>query len=465
MSDLRPRVPAIPELPQLPSLLDAGVIAQILASLTAGRLPFRLAPGTVYRHLRTKYRPGKNCLVTWSLDGVIGSRPEERGTPRRQLLYLTFCRAGESRPAFDEAMAGRSGSSPSVLHLPEWESLLWCFPADRKLAGLTVLEEPKALISRLGDSLGLPSRGGRLEVTHYAAERSCSVRADLDGFPGRLFGKFYADEGAAAAWETQRALWESTARQEGRLVIAAPLVPPDESGSLWLGEVEGIELDRLALTDERLVTAMERAGEAIARLHQTSIGGRTGPDAPLPSPRRVLAFSVLGRAFPPLSARLARIGDQLDQQESSGSPLATLHGDLHLGNIFLQPTGEIGLIDFDTLSTGDPRLDLASLTGYLLYRALVTGRPLTEAFPLIELLLRGYCREAVDPGILGNPDPFRWYLAEALLSERMMRIVIRYKLEGFPVLDALLELIEDCLASPGNSVLGLDWHSHWRGTA
>ncbi|MFZ4629107.1 MAG: hypothetical protein ACOYNR_12340, partial [Blastocatellia bacterium] len=78
------------------------------------------------------------------------------------------------------------------------------------------------------------------------------------------------------------------------------------------------------------------------------------------------------------------------------------------------------------------------------------------------LLLRGYCREAVDPGILGNPDPFRWYLAEALLSERMMRIVIRYKLEGFPVLDALLELIEDCLASPGNSVLGLNWHSHWR---
>ncbi len=462
MSDLRPRFPAIPELPQLPSLLDAGVIAQILTSLTPGRLPFRLTPGTIYRHLRTKYRPGKNCLVTWSLDGVIGSRPEESGTPRRQLLYLTLCRGGRSRPAFDEAMVGRSGSSPSVLHLPEWESLLWCFPADRKLEGLTILEEPEALISRLARSLGLPSQSGRLEVTHYAAERSCSVRADLDGFPGRLFGKFYTGGGAAAAWETQRALWESTARQEGRLVIAAPLVPPDESGSLWLGEVEGIELDRLALTDERLVAAMERAGEAIARLHQTSIGGRTGPDAPLPSPRRTHAVAHLSRAFPPLSARLARIGDQLDQQESSGSPLATLHGDLHLGNLFLQPTGEIGLIDFDTLSTGDPRLDLASLTGYLLYRALVTGRPLTEAFPLITLLLQGYCREAVDPGILGNPHPFRWYLAEALLSERMSRIVIRYKLEGFPVLDALLELIEDCLASPGNSVLGLDWHSHWR---
>jgi hypothetical protein len=462
MSDLRLRVPSIPELPQLPTLLDAGAVAGILASLTPGRLPFRLTPGTAYRHLRTKYRPGRNCLLTWSLDGVIGNGSGDLGGPRRQLLYLMLCGTGESRPVFEEAMAARSGSSPSVLHLPEWESLLWCFPADRKLTGLTVLEEPEALISRLARSLGQPRATGRLEVTHYAAERSCSVRADLDGFPGKLFGKFYTGGGAVAAWEAQRALWDSTARQEGRLVIAAPLVPPDKSGGLWLGEVEGVELDRLALSDGRLVAAMEQAGVAIARLHQTSIGGRKGPDASTSSTRRTHAIAHLSRAFPPLSARLARIANRLNAQAPETGILATLHGDLHLGNLFLQPTGEIGLIDFDTLSVGDPRLDLASLTGYLLYRALVTGRPLTEAFPLISLLLQGYCREAVDPGILGNPDPFRWYLAEALLSERMTRILTRYKLEGFPLLDALVELIEDCLASPGDSVLGLDWHSHWR---
>ena len=453
MSD--PRLPSIPELPQLPSLLDAGVVARILASLTAGRLPFRLTPGTSYRHLRTRYRPGRNCQITWSLDGVIGDGPGDW----RQLLYLMVCRAGESRAVFEEAMAGRSDTAPAVLHLPDWESVLWCFPADRKLAGLATLGEPEALISRLAGALGEPTRSGRLDLIHYVAERSCTVRFELDGLPGSLFGKFYTGEGATAAWEVQQALWASTARQSGRLHLAAPLIPPDQAGSLWLGEVEGIELDRPGLTDERLVAAMERAGEAIATLHQTSLAGRTGPDAAASTPRHARAISHLGRAFPDLSARLARIGDQLDAPAPAPPRLATLHGDLHLGNILLQPTGEIGILDLDALSVGDPRLDLASLTGYLLYRALVTGQPLRETFPLITGFLRGYHREAADGEVLADPRPFRRQLAEALLSERMSRILTRYKTEGFPVLDALLELIEDCLFSREESVLGLDWRS------
>ena len=454
-----PRVPSIPELPQLLPLLDSRVVERILESLTAGRLPFRLTPETAYHHLRTRYRPGRNCLLTWSLDGVVGDGHGDWGEPRRQLLYLMVCRAGESRAVFEEAMAGRSDASPAVLHLPAWESILWCFPADRKLPGLATLGEPEALISRLAHALGEPTRSGRLDLIQYVAERSCTVRFELDGPPRSLFGKFYQGEGARVAWEVQQALWESTARQSGRLHLAAPLVPPDPAGSLWLGEVKGIELDQLALTDERLVVAMERAGEAIATLHRTPLAGRSGPDAVAPTPRHARAISYLGRAFPDLATRLARIGDQLDAPAPAPPFLATLHGDLHLGNLLLQPTGEIGILDLDALSVGDPQLDLASLTGYLLYRALVTGSPLRETFPLITRLLRGYHREAADGEVLADPRPFRRRLAEALLNERLSRILTRYRTEGFPVLDALLELIEDCLSSREESVLGLDWRT------
>ncbi|MGH2949349.1 MAG: phosphotransferase family protein, partial [Solirubrobacteraceae bacterium] len=49
---------------------------------------------------------------------------------------------------------------------------------------------------------------------------------------------------------------------------------------------------------------------------------------------------------------------------------APLHRDLHDKQVLVDPHGGVGLLDFDTLATGDPALDVGNLLAHLDLRAL-----------------------------------------------------------------------------------------------
>ena len=76
----------------------------------------------------------------------------------------------------------------------------------------------------------------------------------------------------------------------------------------------------------------------------------------------------------------ARIRDRLDR--SPATPIATIHGDLHLGQIMVDaenPATIVGVLDIDTAGSGDPADDLGALHAHLVVTAELRSATPTSA--------------------------------------------------------------------------------------
>ena len=103
-------------------------------------------------------------------------------------------------------------------------------------------------------------------------------------------------------------------------------------------------------------------------------------------------------------------------REASGGiqdgPVVTLHGDFHLGNI-VRVGSQVGLIDLDEVRCGSPSPDLGSFAARLLKSALSEGRPIDDAFRLIEVFLDEYWANAPWPP---DREAVDWYTSAYLIA-------------------------------------------------
>ncbi|CAN7399094.1 phosphotransferase [Microbacterium sp. LjRoot45] len=78
--------------------------------------------------------------------------------------------------------------------------------------------------------------------------------------------------------------------------------------------------------------------------------------------------------LPAADARVSAIASRIDDALQSAPPASvTIHGDLHLGQLFLDAESTItGLIDVDTAGLGDPADDAAAFIGHAVASALLT---------------------------------------------------------------------------------------------
>ncbi|CAI9393602.1 phosphotransferase [Microbacterium sp. T2.11-28] len=77
----------------------------------------------------------------------------------------------------------------------------------------------------------------------------------------------------------------------------------------------------------------------------------------------------------PDAERLRGIGARIAQSLASApAPPATIHGDLHIGQLFLVDGAVSGLIDVDTAGRGEPGEDTAAFLGHAVASALLTER-------------------------------------------------------------------------------------------
>lgn len=147
------------------------------------------------------------------------------------------------------------------------------------------------------------------------------------------------------------------------------------------------------------------------------------------------AVELVSRARPDLEERLHRLADRLSIDSVTTGIIATLHGDLHLKNIFVREDGEIALIDLDNLCTGDPLIDLGSFIAYLYFRAMSGGRPISEAERIAQAIVEGYGDEPDRPALNRQ-------IAAALISERSYRCLTRMKQDRFHLIGPLLDAAE-----------------------
>lgn len=422
------------DLPQLSRLLDAASMTAVLNTALSGDRGPRIAG---CRISRIKYRLTGNCLVTYflKLDGV----------DEPVIAYCMACRAGESLELFRKAIqdpaptASPACLARSIAHLPDLESVVRVFPNDRKLKGLSIFSS-EAGIAGLKASLASESgmefdHGHDLEIVQYVAERACTVRMSA----GRVYGKFYARGEAGKAWRTAVEIWRSEARESGRLVVPRPLALLRDSESVWTEGLTGTPLSELDPGGDAMKQALGKAARSLAALHGVSIGGLSPASSSGIIESLDAAAGLIALARPDKAGKLREVIDRLraasDALESSGA--STIHGDLHLKNMFLLSDGRAALIDLDNLRTGDPAIDIGSFTAYLLYRAIAGDIPRSAVDELARSFAEYYAAAA---GTVPAAEALRWHVAAALLNERAYRCITRMKKDYYRLAGELIDL-------------------------
>jgi aminoglycoside phosphotransferase len=248
-----------------------------------------------------------------------------------------------------------------------------------EVGGELVVLQATGTDGRLGGlaaAVGLP--GARL-VAHRA-ERRATVSV-----PG-AFLKIVPPGRVAGVAEAHRAV--------RGLGVPAVLAEDEQAGVLTLGAVAGRSLhDRL--TRPGADAAVRLSALAIRRLHAQPLPAAVA--ARVHGPRQ--EAEVLSGWLERLSWHEPRVHAAVRERarrvlgELAALPEvapALIHRDLHDKQILIAGGGAVALIDLDTLSAGDPAIDLANLTAHFDLRARQSGAGAATAAALRASLLAAY---------------------------------------------------------------------------
>lgn len=239
---------------------------------------------------------------------------------------------------------------------------------DAKLPGLRLLHDPLWAAERLA-TLGLDPTSGVELVAHRLGKRAVLRISGPEGIHYARLRPVTSDSGRQA-YDRHLALWEALP-SGGGLSIPRPIGFVDDIGLALFDALPGTAPSFQGLEGFRSTTAVMKAITAIQALSLP---------APIHSPEDELAllgdwFDRIEAVFPDLAAMmqgpLARLRDQMSALSQRGGVLC--HRDLHEGQILMHD-GQAGLLDFDTLRSGDPALDAGNLQAHLILAELRDGR-------------------------------------------------------------------------------------------
>lgn len=443
-----------PALPHLGTTLDAalmrGVFADELFASEELRQHHQVRDCEI---IQARYKPGKNCLVSYRL--MI--RGELTDQTCEQILCARIYETGGSRPRFIKAQS-QSLVTPRfgdpIFHIPGLEMVVWNFPNDRKLTGLPKITNTDCLKNEILPPVIAAAYGAGWEIAaltneivHYVAEHTCTVRVTLELRHATtsetrsvvLYGKTYYNDEGAETYARMRQLWQS----EARLGMAQPLAYQAEIKTLWQAGLHGASLYEQEGDGQRFLALLKRAAVAVAALHQS----------PVSSSRRIGIADLFARfgevermvalSRPESLSKLRVLIDCLKRQspQLSERPTATLHGDLHLKNFFVNDQ-EVALIDLDNVCLGDPLQELGSFVASLYYRELSQEGPIQQgsiqlAQQKADAFICAYA-EGVEWEV--SDSILRWHTAAALIAERAYRCITRLKTGGLTILDDIIAL-------------------------
>lgn len=306
-------------------IMDLSVLDP--AGETRERLELRRAWPRSRSHLALEYVDGRGGSVAgqWMADA---SRLEE-------VAKETARRCPAARPFVVQSAAG------PVLLQPDG--------ADRRLIGL------RALLARADSTL----------VSHRP-ERRAVVR--LNGSSGPRFAKVLRPSRVRDVAESSRAAWSLAARP---FAVPEVLHGDERQGVLILGALGGTSLHDLLADGDSVVPAARNAGRATRWLHDAPLRPERVHDAEAEITLIEARIDALETFAPDVHNRLgdapARVAGAL--REGAGRP-GLVHRDLHDKQIVVQRDGTVGMLDLDTMATGEPALDVANMLVHFELRAL-----------------------------------------------------------------------------------------------
>ncbi len=273
------------------------------------------------------------------------------------------------------------------------------FPADPDLPTLGRALDTTLMRGILGRAV--PGTGGdraigrcAVDVVRYPRAERCVLRYRLSvgaGGAGELrhpvvFGKVYGDDSAATTAAALRFLRAGLRVLPGSLRVDVPqplaVIPP-----LRLGLTEAIagrpvlpellkrSCDAGGEPDPRLSGAVASAARVAAAVHGCDASGTRLPVRDLAGELAAVErdLASLKPVWPEVAAYLRRrVAAALEGLAENGPGAGgwpevpvLAHGDLTPGQVLLDPSGRVGLVDVDTLCVAEPALDLGRFLAYL----------------------------------------------------------------------------------------------------
>ena len=316
-----------------------------------------------------RWRPGKNCVLNWSL-------PDESGHPILVSAKTFADRTAEkivARRSF-RALAEVTGGLHACF--PERRLLLQVFPMDFALPGLASVTSPEWARVAIASALGVPQEEVRaVEATtlRYKAWRRCVLRfsAEVQGRPIRHYAKAFRDDRGEDMLQRLRNLGEQMAARGSPWRIAAPSSYSREVRTLLFPEVEGaVELKALA----REARTSARHGRALREhVSSTASGLASFREAIVDGVPRVTSREILddlatdaeplADVLPELALSIAGLLRDLESEADRmpPEPLGATHGALRIDQLLFCGDEPVGL-DLDGLCLSGP----ASDPGYFL---------------------------------------------------------------------------------------------------
>ena len=440
-------------LPQLPQALDPDAMRQVFGAALQGLQVQACEVG------RVKYRPQRNCSVTYRLR----LRDPQQGREFEQHVAARFCSGGDSarrwRKAQDRASVA-SAAGPSLIHVPALDMLAHCLPNDAKLDALQLLDNAAGLRHRCLDGVVAVLTGGRGHlIDHHTTLvqvvpelRVCArVELRLQHQAGAalstqtLYAKADLERSGAATHAVMRSLSDSAAQACGRLRTPRSLLWQQAAGVHWQLAVPGRALQDVDPTIG--ATSSARVGEQLAALHGTPVPAlhRVSIDALCEQAHQTAA--VLAQVEPAWQPLLTRLVDRLGIGAAgfAGQPTATLHGDLHPRNI-LADGAQLTFIDLDGVHAGPAVIELGGWVADMLYRATLDGVAPQRVAPSWRAFLAAYASVS---GRSADAALLAWSTAHHLLCRRACGCVANLKPGRFEAVPQLLALAE-AIANAGS---------------
>ncbi|WP_306231957.1 phosphotransferase family protein [Agrococcus beijingensis] len=236
----------------------------------------------------------------------------------------------------------------------------WAYPQDPALPSLPAVSYPEAAGVVLS-KFGIAAEGARLRMEAYRPGKRAVLRVDTA--TERWFAKVVHPSLASTIHDLHE-----------RFRAAGVPVPRSigfsDAGLVLLGELPGVPaIDVFERIDRaRFAQGLEQLTQHIAQVSVT-VGARES------LARRVEWYAERMEETAPVFARqtglLARVVHERYAATEVPRPV-TIHGDLHLGQIFVSeddPSVITGILDIDTAGLGDPADDRGALFGHVVVSA------------------------------------------------------------------------------------------------
>ena len=395
--------------PQRAFMFDRLHVATLLDGLVCVCEPADLEIANVW------YVPSRFLYAIYRIKNRQGER----------LVTIHYLPPGHSATAWDEARS-RAADPKAVHHLPQDSAVVLDFPEDPQQPAIRRMTD-EAYVARMIDGAtgGSCDTGAfRWSMLSYLPGDRCALLQQFGHGTDRYVAKLQKDQ-AGRTHARMRALWQAPGRRFG---MPEPVACDGVAAIRWERFVVGQRFE--AKSGQELEPMLRAVCRGLVQLHCSKLDDlRFQRLADVLARVQGKVLKRIADALPHLGPRSAAFAVSLHHAAARmpQRPLLPIHGDFHSANI-LSRGESVHFIDLDSLSLGDPALDLALLGTRMVLEALVADRDVVPVAAAVSKLPALYAEAG------GEPVPesvFAWYVA-AMLVARQLRTCIRHLAPGLP---------------------------------